>query len=193
MTAADTTPVWFMDIDGVLNIFPRGTPPAHTRTGEATPFWNNDDDVSTPMFPITWRTDIVDRIVALHDAGHIKVVWLTTWGRGANYSFNRLIGFPELEVVADPEDSPYRAMGWHTWWKAEALRKYISEHDVKTFVWTDDDINAQKHQLDDIFALEDTDMLIVSTSDHRGITHDNIDAVEMLLGLRDVQTDGHGI
>lgn len=185
-------PIWFMDVDGVVNIFPKGAPSNDVERGEASPFISTGlYEAST--FPITWRKSILSRIAALHESGVVKVVWLTTWGRGANYGLHELLGLPRLEVVADPQDAPYRSMGWHTWWKAEALRRYISEHDVKKFVWTDDDLAAQSKQIVDIVSMEDAQSMIISTNEREGITHEHLDDIEEFLTALDVQTGDHGI
>jgi hypothetical protein len=186
----DDKPVWFMDIDGVLNIFPKGTPPQGIETGEASPFVASPYG-ETMMFPITWKPEIIKRILDMHNEGIVEVKWLTTWGRGANYGLHELIGLPKLDVVADPEDQPYRSMGWHTWWKAAAVRAYLTQNNPSKIVWTDDDLIYHKHRITDI--VETTNIRVFSPADHKGITHSQLDIIEQFLRQAVVQTDEDGI
>lgn len=178
MTTDDTTPVWFMDVDGVVNIFPKGTPPKGTQRGEATPFVDAPY-MTNPRFPITWRPAITARIMDMHDRGIVKVVWLTTWGRGANYGLHSLIGFHELQVIADPEDHPYRGMSFQKWWKNLAVRNYLEVHSPSKIVWTDDDLGYHKNTVSDLH--EKVDALMISPQEHRGITEAHLDAIEEFL------------
>lgn len=190
MTTTDTTPVWFMDVDGVLNIFPSGTPPKDVKYGEASPFVSYSD-FTEPMFPITWRQDIVDRIMEMHHSGVVKVVWLTTWGRGANYGLHELFGFPRLEVIADPEDHPYRGLTFQNWWKAVAVRNYLDNNSPSKIVWTDDDLNYHANTVADI--RERVDAMIISPDERRGITDIHLNQIEAFLARANVQTGVHGI
>lgn len=186
----DTTPVWFMDVDGVLNMFPTGTAPDGIKRGEASPFVAAPYAENT-MFPITWKPGIIQRILAMHNEGLVEVKWLTTWGRGANFGLHELLGFPVLEVIADPEEQPYRSMGWHTWWKAEAVRRYLAEHSPRMIVWTDDDLIYHKHKLVDI--MEAVENVLISPDERKGLTHSQLTIIERKLRSVVVQTGDDGI
>lgn len=186
----DTTPIWFMDVDGVVNFFPRGTPPDGTKFGEATPFLS-DDDFAAPTFPITWLPSITRRIMDMHDRGIVNVKWLTTWGYGANYGLHELIGFHRLEVVADPEHEPYRGLSFQNWWKALAVRNYLDMHSPSKIVWTDDDILYHRGSLSDISSRVPS--MMISPQEHRGLTHAHLDKIEEFLTSEDVQTGDDGI
>ena len=190
MSWTNDTPVWFMDVDGVLNIFPSGTPPQNVKRGEATPFIT-DDDFAAPQVPITWKPHIVDRIRELHESGAVKVVWLTTWGRGANYGLHELIGFPQLDVVADPEEHPYRGLTFQNWWKAHAVRNFLEKNSPSKIIWTDDDLGYHKNTVGDIY--EKVDALMISPNERRGITEADLHAIEEFLANPDVQTSDDGI
>jgi hypothetical protein len=127
----------------------------------------------------------------MHNEGIVEVKWLTTWGYGANYGLNELLGLPKLDVVADPEHEPYRTMGWHTWWKAAAVRDFLSSHAPSKIVWTDDDIVYHKNKLVDI--AEAVPSKMISPDEHRGLTHAQLDMIEMFLRSPDVQIGDHGI
>lgn len=178
-----------MDVDGVLNIFPKSNRYTVER-GEASPFISDDDYAGT-TFPITWRPDITKRIMDMHDRGIVKVVWLTTWGYGANYGLHSLIGFHRLDVIADPEHVPYRNMGFQNWWKALAVRTYLEENNPKKIVWTDDDLGYHKNSVADIY--DRVDALMISPNERHGLTAHDLDAIEKFLTASDVQTDDDGI
>ncbi len=173
------TPVLFLDVDGVLNAFPRGTPPAGFIKGNATPF-DTTGVYSTPQyFQITYNPEIIARLLELHTSEQLTIIWATTWGRAANWSLSELLDLPGFDVLADPEEQPYRSMGWHEWWKAYAVRQFMHENPSCKIIWIDDDINAQRNNIHDIL-LQDN-VLAISPPEHRGLSHAHIDLIEAFL------------
>ena len=186
-----TKAYWFMDVDGVLNMFPRGTPPKDIKRGEATPFQMDKPYAGNTMFPITWSPSVLKRIRQMHEEGLVEVVWMTTWGRGVKYGLAELLDLPDFEVAADPEDHPYRSMGWQSWWKAHAVRAFIEERNPSKIVWTDDDLMYHKDKVQDIH--EAVDSMLICPQEHQGLTHRQLDKIEAFLRKPDVQTVDDGV
>jgi hypothetical protein len=82
----------------------------------------------------------------VHDEGIARVMWLTTWGSGANDELRELIGINEFEVASEPP-SDYGAPGG-SWWKFDVVQKYYAENPQRRYVWTDDDLLIEKSARD---------------------------------------------
>jgi hypothetical protein len=171
--------VLLLDVDGVLNAITRSTPPSGFLRGNATPYLS-EGPYSTPIyFPICYNPEIIARLLELHTSEKLEIKWLTTWGRGANWSLSELLSLPGFDVLADPEDEPYRSMAWQEWWKAYALRQYDIEHRPEKIIWVDDDIKLQTPNIQDI--LEAPHVMAICPDERRGLTMKHLDLIEAFL------------
>lgn len=178
-----TKPVWFLDVDGVINAFPHASDRKKYLSGKATPFFTDGCiGYKPPLFPIRYDPSIISRMVELHEAGVVEIVWLTTWGAGANGSLRRLLRMLELRVAGEMDDPELRGPGW---WKTKAVQSYAAKHPNTTgFVWTDDDIR-KAHTLADAASIVDRPLLPICTDGRTGLTHEEMDRIEQFL------TDGN--
>ncbi|MBD8606028.1 hypothetical protein IFT73_04110 [Aeromicrobium sp. CFBP 8757] len=117
-----TTPIWFLDIDGVVNAAGLDLPPHLVRTDATT---------AGTTWPIHCSAEVVAFINLAHRGGLAEVRWLTTWGQDARTSFAPAVGLDEF-FAYDMYDS-------EQWWKAEIVAKSIAD-EKRPFIWTDDDI-----------------------------------------------------
>jgi hypothetical protein len=117
-----TVPIWFLDIDGVVNAAGADLPRHLTRT-EAT--------TAGTTWPIHYSPEVVDFINMMHRNGLVEVRWLTTWGQDARTSFAPAVGLDEFAA--------YDMYDGETWWKAEIVAASVTD-EVRPFVWTDDDL-----------------------------------------------------
>lgn len=119
------TPIWLLDVDGVLNAFDESRPVL----GD----WDDWTGFTANAFPIRYSPTMTKRILALHESGAVEVQWLTTWGRLANEHLSEQFGFPEFKVAAE---MPFRER--NGWWKLEVVQSLFDQgHSI---IWTDDDI-----------------------------------------------------
>jgi len=117
-----TVPIWFLDIDGVVNAAGVDLPEHLVRT-EAT--------TAGTTWPIHYSPEVVEFINMIHRAGLAEIRWLTTWGQDARSSFAPAVGlddFPAYDMY-DSED----------WWKAEIVAASVV-NEARPIIWTDDDI-----------------------------------------------------
>jgi hypothetical protein len=126
------TPVWLLDIDGVINALSsrpstRDWPVGGWREVEA-------ESAHGLRWPILAAQPVLDFIALVHDTGRAEIRWHTTWQEFAN-NVSRSLGLPEFAVQPAPEfDEP---LGF-TWWKLPAAHRVLVE-EGRRLVWTDDD------------------------------------------------------
>lgn len=127
-----TTPVWFLDIDGVVNAAGLDLPPHLVRTDATT---------AGTTWPIHYSPDVIEFINMIHRAGLAEVRWLTTWGQDARTSFAPAVGLDEF-FAYDMYDSD-------GWWKAEIVAASVVVDERRPVIWTDDDLDETEktHQL----------------------------------------------
>lgn len=118
-------PIWFLDIDGVINALDDGHLPHLTQTTART----MDTD-----WPIRYFPDVIEFINLVHRQGLAEVRWLTTWGQDARTSLAPAVGLDDFYAY-DLVDST-------GWWKADIVGESI-ERDARRIVWTDDDLDTE--------------------------------------------------
>jgi hypothetical protein len=119
-----STPIWLLDVDGVINAFDETRPVL----GD----WDDWKTFTARGFPIRYSPAMVSRILALHQAGTVEVRWLTTWGQMANTALTEF-GLPQFAVAAE---QPIREV--EGWWKYPTARDLFEQGHA--IIWTDDDI-----------------------------------------------------
>lgn len=144
-------PLWFLDIDGVVNALrPRdGLSATKARTSGET-------------WPIHWSAEVVQLINTCHRSGLAEVRWLTTWEQDAHLSLAPAVGLDAFSSYDIPLDSPR-----HDWWKADVVADVIGA-ERRPFVWTDDDL-AVEDVAEMIDRLE-VDHLLVAPDPDLGLT-----------------------
>lgn len=171
------SPVVALDFDGVLNIFPKGTPPAgftaHTFTVAAgqwptSPFLRDlpDDqrDVTVTMNPAMHGQWIRD----LQTAG-VTVVWATTWQEAAVEFINPILGADIPVAVSTVTDPPrWDELSNQIAWKANILLRQFKGRPI-CFI---DDQSAHTHWVDAAH------WLAVAPSEHRGLTRKEMATVD---------------
>jgi len=117
-----SSPVWLLDIDGVINAptAPGRKPPLHV--------WPADDWIDTRVwghrqrFRICVARPVVDFIREVHESGRAEIRWHTTWQDLAN-QLGEAVGLPELPAknprgwlaTVKVSDEPER---WKVWCRA---------------------------------------------------------------------------
>lgn len=204
LTEPDDTPVWFLDVDGVINAFPNASTirtdefAQYSKINASPDLWPDmsQDEVMEAKalsadggrrYRITYRYELIKRMNELHHSGKVKIVWATTWGYGANGELAHRVGLKgPFESVGEP---PAEAWTWtgagpstgartQTWWKADAIVSYLRAHpEVKRIVWTDDDHDAW----DTAYVVEGRESLVICPRPETGITDSEMDSIEEFL------------
>lgn len=167
-------PTLFLDVDGVLNFFPRKRGDRRLHRGRLM------------GYPITVDVGVINAIRQIEDGDEIVVVWLTTWRDLANSVFSPWAGLRSNTPVAErevgingdepaPGSSPYpHDEKWH---KRVVLDEYVRRHLSASTPWVfvDDDAPA--------FSVDDDRGRVIVPDERVGLTADEIaDIVKFLKG-----------
>lgn len=119
-----TKPLWFLDVDGVINAF------SHQQQYRA---------IMVPAAGREWKirynTKVIESITDLSEK--IDIWWCTTWMDEAATNLAPRLGLPEFPVVEPIKPHEMSVIGT-SWWKY--WRVFDSIPQGRKIVWTDDDI-----------------------------------------------------
>ncbi len=171
-------PIWFLDIDGVLNSWDSPDP----RCGRYTVAWV---PVLGQSVRVEYSPTIVDRINDLHRSGRVEVVWLTSWNDHARTQLAPEIGLMDFHVVPEPHE---RTTRWSalpgtdaTWWKVGRILEHIVAHPDRPYIWTDDCLTkADERTLRDAGG---PPSLLVTVPRTPGLTHTDLDRIEQFCSV----------
>lgn len=127
---ASARPLWFMDVDGVLNCYPQPT----FDQLMASQDWA---DAVVNRYKIWWRPSLVSFIHRMVDEGLVQPIWLTTWITKARTELAPALGLPDFPAVEDMAGDLYPGQAWWKWQRVKALAP-ASGH----FLWTDDQLTG---------------------------------------------------
>lgn len=132
-------PVWFLDIDGVINAVSKIENSHYSRFNE----WH---EVEVNGYKIRYATDVIDFINRMSE--RVEIRFLTTWKDKAVEMLAPAVGlnvFPYDDSIGtwgangsfggSHEDPANR------WWKLNVIMKHI-EKSEDHFIWTDDDMTT---------------------------------------------------
>lgn len=187
-----TKPVWFLDIDGVLNVIPS----ASKRNSDTAPHfkvwknWHPVTDVTVPnkvgfaTYPIRVSPDLIDNVNAISE--NVDIHWLTTWKNLAPTIFAPTFGVKDFPVAdAYGSESPfgsryaYGNLPEFRWWKLNAVIKDM-EVNARPVIWTDDDISSSTSgsYVKSIARDLDIPILVIPPFDAKGIEPWHIDRIK---------------
>ena len=166
-------PVWFLDVDGVLNSWDTPDP----RHGTYQVAWV---PVGRRPVRVEYSPSVIARINALHTAGLVEVVWLTSWNEHARTQLAPEIGLLAFDVVPEP---PLSSTRWSTlpgtdatWWKVGRILEHITAHPNRPYIWTDDWLTkADKFTLREVGRAPE---LLITVPRTPGLTHAHLDRIE---------------
>jgi hypothetical protein len=155
MTNTDERPVLLLDIDGVLNLFPKpldlharvkGTASANSVEREHDVHRVVLDAAQIHPYTVRIPADLPSLIAQLSE--HYDIHWYTMWNASANRVFAPLAGIPEFphfqcdwiagEIAFEDAESPWW-MRKHIWIaKTPLIPGFVGS---RPFLWIDDDSN----------------------------------------------------
>lgn len=163
--------MWFLDVDGVLNIDTDAPLDGTEAVGLVVRGW-----------PVTirYRPAVVSRINALHRSGLLEVVWLTTWRQDAVEVLSPAIGLDPFSVADEPTEGP--SLAAHpgnplelTWWKSAAAQVHLTRRHQPGFIWTDDELDVGRAEVQ---SWAPGRKLLLAPDPQLGLTAADLDSIE---------------
>lgn len=172
--AEEDKPIWFLDIDGVINVPPpySDNGPDNNEIQYAThPEWTK---VMIGVYPIMYAHRVVDFINRMHRSGLIRVEWLTSWNQTAVTDFAPAVGL-DVFPVADSKGSEF-IYPVENWWKYKAVEAVAGSRD---FIWTDDDLRTGfAESLERKNREAGLESLVLAPHPSRGLNHLHLKSIE---------------
>ena len=173
---SNTTPVWLLDIDGVLN--------SGSKPGWHAPPKRRYAYAGGQEFTMRWAPALLDCVRTLIDSQRIEVLWATSWV-GETHQIERLMDLPRLECAftlpANLEPGDQRGAA------AELAKRAAALDVVRTgrrLLWTDDDaIWPAGPERDELTA---AGALLIEPDERRGLQPRDMEAIAAWLNA-----DGH--
>ena len=163
-----TVPIWFLDIDGVVNALARPAPIGHQITTAIT---------MGRGWRIAYDPRVIEFINRVSRENLAEIRWLTTWEQDAHRSLGPTVGFDAFPAYDIPDDDS--AFGW---WKADIVAASI-ENEGRPLLWTDDDIDSEPVR--DSLIAEGTASLLVSPDPQTGLETKNLETIEeFIMGVQ---------
>jgi HAD domain in Swiss Army Knife RNA repair proteins len=162
-------PILLLDVDGVLNATAFDLPEGWSRG-------------TFNGFVLSWDPTITARLRELHESGRVEIQWLTTWTTDADRLLAEPMGLPrglKAHAAADAAPTGFAGSlgGRAGWWKLAVAREAAEAEPDRRIVWIDDDLAHQAADTGDWLAAN-PHVLVVAPDLSRGLTHDELDAVE---------------
>lgn len=147
-----TTPVWLLDVDGVLNaVTSPGKRPPKSAGWPADSWVDFMADATISQVPREFRIlaaqPVLNVVRRARDEGLAEVRWLTTWEEG-DLVLNELapkLGLPDFPIAgrqADNRSPRFTDYSW--WWKLPIVQRVHGEDPDRDILWTDDDISSSR-------------------------------------------------
>lgn len=161
-----TTPVWLLDVDGVINA---------NRPGWSAPPNQGYAAASGTTWKMRWAPGLTAAIRTLALSGDVEIRWATSWVLYTD-QLERLFRLPPLPVAfADDND------GYVTELKVAAALRVVEE-EKRPLIWTDDD--AIPHSGPERSRLESGEhpVLLLDPDWNRGLQPTHIDIIREFIG-----------
>lgn len=181
-------PVVFLDIDGVINIFPgRGK---SVKNGKHLRHWENweqevfaDPDTPGVGMRFTWSPEMLEELLALKEV--VDFVFLSTWVHHTQGLLPSIIGTSAISnrYLAKGEGrADYGSLSFdEPWWKVVALEKEISAN-PRPFIWIDDMYSRKlRYSVQDIAKWNNVPGDLVRSYEQYGITREILETVKSFL------------
>lgn len=126
MTSLDdsTTPVWLLDIDGVINV---------DESGWSCPLNTGSARTTHRSFTIKWCPQLIDEIRDMHIRGIVEIRWATTWIPFID-EIHALLDLPKIAPALDIDEySPGFVVS-----RAKLVAATAVVHAGRPLIWTDD-------------------------------------------------------
>lgn len=162
------TPLWFLDVDGVVNCFPAPTFDQLISSQD----WS---DALVAQFKIWWRRPVVDFINRVHAQGLVQPIWLTTWVEIAVTDLSPALGLDPFPAITNMEGNLHPETDW---WKWKRVKELFPQDSTRSLVWTDDQLCGAVR---DAASLRIPEAFILNPLSNPGLEYEHLAAIERYL------------
>jgi hypothetical protein len=163
------TPVWLLDVDGVINAAKSGWG-CSPRRGEAI--------AAGGSWPIRWSPQLIQRLRVLYQDAQVEICWCTSWCADAD-GLEQLFGLPRLRRAWDEQLFGQELADA----KLAAARQVLD--DGRRLIWTDDQIGEIDADGEIAEAAQDGRALLITPNARRGLRPEHIATIERFLDTTD--------
>ena len=167
-SVAEFTPVWLLDVDGVLNAGRPGWGGPPVRLGVPA------DGV---VYPLTWAPALMARIGRIHSSGSVEIRWATTWVDQIA-GVQAAMGLPSFPVAFR---HPRPGRGAAEAKEAAALR--VVEVEGRSLIWTDDAAIPSDGPVRERLAASGRPQLLIAPDPRRGLQPTDLDEIAAFLAM----------
>jgi hypothetical protein len=169
-----TKPVWFVDVDGVINVLVDENKRLHLSS------YADWETTVVNGYPIVFSPTLVKSINDLSET--IDIVFFTTWAEKAVTDLAPALGLNiDNFLRSDGSNSSFEHQGndaTKRWWKLNGILDHIN-NDHRPFIWTDDDLsNEVQRAIRGRAAFEGVDSLLITPNSKVGLTKQHMETIE---------------
>lgn len=166
---------WFLDFDGVLNIFARIT------SGE----WGEYAFTEVCAFeglgwPICYAPRLIGLLNQLHAKNIVSFRWLTTWTHDAPTKFAPAIGLDVGRWIGGDHVTDEDGASW---WKLDVIVEALDDH-ADLVIWTDDQIRDFRSARRIVDFLHPDQALVICPDKRKGLSPEQFDLILSALERR---------
>lgn len=170
-------PVWFIDVDGVINALPKPAQIIHETVYDS---WQHTQVLT---YNILYSPELIANINRLSEMADI--IWLTTWNGHAPTLLAPALGLHDFGFAkAEGTNSSFDLTGQEPttrWWKLNAILEHLY-HDQRPFIWTDDDISLEvRHAIQGRASFEGVENLLITPNSNIGLTTRDTNLIESFI------------
>lgn len=170
-------PVWFIDVDGVINVLPKAAQKDH----EA--FYKSWESTRVLTYNILYSPELVDELNRLSE--FVEIIWLSTWNGHAATLLAPALGLHDFPfAMSHGTNSSFDLSSQDPaarWWKLNVILEHI-KNDQRPFIWTDDDISPEvRKAIRGRAAFEGIDNLVINPNSNIGLTKSETSMIDQFI------------
>lgn len=172
---------WFADIDGVMNVFPKGPDPKNR--GPHLRQWKHWTQTTIDNYPILYSPDLIQRMNKVAET--VDITMLTTWYETSVSFFNPGVGLNSSQFaprkvglnfpIVCSKPNPNKEAEW---WKLNVIKEHMDTKGTP-FIWTDDQImNFIRRHVEAIAREKGIPCLLISPYETMGLEKKHMDQID---------------
>lgn len=179
--SAPGSPVWLLDVDGVLNALATHLPTTAWTAEDWVQrvVWADVPDRGLATLPVLAARPVLEFIDRVYETALAEIRWHSTWRTAAITALAPALGLPPIPMSVSPEWAAEQPV----WWKIPAARRVAASG--RRLVWTDDQLELYRADPRNAAQLETLEnsagTLLLSVDPETGLTPDDLETISRFL------------